>query len=323
MTDNHDRSVADLRRESERTRADLLQAVGALRTGITEAASPTRIQAEVTNYVAEKGQRWIDSLKQQARDNPMQALAAGTAVAVPALKLARAIPLPLWMIGAGLALTSPRVRNAMADALSSNLEHANGALSDAEQQAEDAAQRFRENARAGLDGAQDTVAAKASELRENASKMAEDARDRAARYVDAARATVDETVASASNMAKEAVRTSQRVASDTLKASRRSAESMAGDHPGVVAGLGLAIGALIAASLPSTTVERKVMGDASDALRDTATETLQKAKSAAADATGKVGDRVSAAVDEATEELKNVSDEAITTAFEPSQSDHR
>jgi len=48
-------------------------------------------------------------------ENPMQTIAASTAVAVPLLRLARGVPLPLLMIGAGLALASKAVRNRAAD----------------------------------------------------------------------------------------------------------------------------------------------------------------------------------------------------------------
>src|SRR5262245_47812794 len=106
MTENSSRSVAELRRESERTRAELTNTVETLRYKITDTAedirqkvSPAHIKAEVSDYVAEKGRHWFDTLKQQAMDNPMQALAAGTAVAVPAFKIVRSVPLPLLMIG--------------------------------------------------------------------------------------------------------------------------------------------------------------------------------------------------------------------------------
>ena len=46
----------------------------------------------------------------------MQAIAAGTAIAVPIMRLARGFPLPLLMIGAGLALSSKTVRERAAEA---------------------------------------------------------------------------------------------------------------------------------------------------------------------------------------------------------------
>ena len=64
----------------------------------------------------DKAQSWVDGLKQQAMDNPMGTVAAGAAVAVPLLRMARGVPLPLLMIAAGLALTSKSVRDRAADA---------------------------------------------------------------------------------------------------------------------------------------------------------------------------------------------------------------
>ena len=66
----------------------------------------------------------MDALKQQAMDNPMQAIAAGTAIAVPAMRLARGFPLPLLMIGVGLALSSKTVRDRAAEAAAPGIEKA-------------------------------------------------------------------------------------------------------------------------------------------------------------------------------------------------------
>jgi hypothetical protein len=110
------RSVEQLRRESERNRAELATTVAHLREqisdtaeGIRQKVSPQHIKSEVSDYISQKAQSWVGALKQQALDNPMQAIAAGAAVAVP-MRLGRAFPLPLLMIGAGLALTSKTVR---------------------------------------------------------------------------------------------------------------------------------------------------------------------------------------------------------------------
>ena len=106
-------SVEKLRRDSEQSRAQLAATVDRLREQIADTAedirykvSPENIKAEVSGFISHKTHGWLDALKQQAMDNPMQAIAAGTAIAVPALRLARGFPLPLLMIGAGLALSS-------------------------------------------------------------------------------------------------------------------------------------------------------------------------------------------------------------------------
>ena len=101
------RSVEELRRESERSRAELSVTVDQLRARISDTAedirhkvSPQHIKSEVSDYISHKTQSWVEALKQQAMENPMQAIAAGTAVAVPVLRLARGSSLPLLMIGA-------------------------------------------------------------------------------------------------------------------------------------------------------------------------------------------------------------------------------
>src|SRR5258705_10001094 len=76
-------------------------------------------------------QSWVERLKQQAMDNPMRTVAAGTAVAVPLLRLARGFPLPLLMIGAGLVLTSKTMRDGAAEAAAPAMEKAGEMLGEA------------------------------------------------------------------------------------------------------------------------------------------------------------------------------------------------
>src|SRR6478736_7751416 len=116
-------SVDELRRDSERRRAELAATVDQLRVRISDTAedvrhkvSPQHIKSEVSDYISNTTQSWVDAMKQRAMDNPMQAVAASAAVAVPLLRLARGFPLPLLMIGAGLALTSKTVRDRAAEA---------------------------------------------------------------------------------------------------------------------------------------------------------------------------------------------------------------
>jgi len=132
------RSVEELRRESERSRAELAATVDQLRERISDTAedirhkvSPRHIKSEVSDYVSHKTQSWVEALKQQATENPMRAIAAGTAVAVPVLRLARGFPLPLLMIGAGLALTSTAVRDRAGEAAAPAMDKAREMMDDA------------------------------------------------------------------------------------------------------------------------------------------------------------------------------------------------
>src|ERR1700759_4574358 len=129
------RSVEELKLESERNRAALTMTVDRLREQLSYTAedlrhkvSPQHIKSEVTAYISDKTQGWFGALKQQAIDNPMQTIAAGTAVAVPVLRLVRSFPLPLLMMCAGLALTSKSVRARASQAMAPAMDKAGEVL---------------------------------------------------------------------------------------------------------------------------------------------------------------------------------------------------
>ena len=66
------RSVEELRRESERSRAELAATVDQLRERISDTAedirhkvSPQHIKSEVSDYISHKTQSWVEAMKQQ------------------------------------------------------------------------------------------------------------------------------------------------------------------------------------------------------------------------------------------------------------------
>src|ERR1700733_7185096 len=134
------RSVEELRQQSERSRAELSTTLDQLSARITDTAedlrhkiSPQHVKAEVSDFIGNTTRGWLDGLKRQAMDNPMQAVAAASAIAVPLLRLARGLPLPLLMIGAGLALTSQTVRDSTSGAVAPAMDKARDVMSDATQ----------------------------------------------------------------------------------------------------------------------------------------------------------------------------------------------
>jgi len=166
------RSVRELRLESERTRAALAATVDQLRERISDTAedlrqkvSPQHIKSEVADYIGQTTQGWLGALQQRAMDNPLQAVAAGTAVAVPLLRLARGTPLPLLMIAAGLALTSKTMRDRAVEAAAPAMDKAGEALN-----------QTVERAQAMAGNIMDTV----SSAQGQASEMANDAQNSAA-----------------------------------------------------------------------------------------------------------------------------------------------
>jgi len=104
-----DRSLRELQRETEQTRAGLTRTVEQLKTSVSDTASeirqrisPENIKAEVSDYVRSKGERMLEDITEAARRNPMQAVAVGASLAYPLFRAARSIPLPVLMVGAGL-----------------------------------------------------------------------------------------------------------------------------------------------------------------------------------------------------------------------------
>ena len=115
MNESDPRSLDQIRRETEQTRANLTTTVEELRGTVTETAEdiknrlrPDVLKAEVSGYIRSRGEQLYRDMTEAARRNPMQAIAVGASLAYPALRMARAIPLPILMIGAGLFLAGSK-----------------------------------------------------------------------------------------------------------------------------------------------------------------------------------------------------------------------
>jgi gas vesicle protein len=336
------RSVEELRRDSEQSRAQLAATVDRLRDQITDTAedirykvSPEGIKAEVSGFISHKTQGWLDGLKQQAMDNPMQAIAAGTAIAVPALRLARGFPLPLLMIGAGLALSSKTVRDRAAEAAAPGVEKAREVMGETTARA----QSLGDGMRRAISDAERQAAGMASEAQDTTSgiadaagEVASDLKDRAAQTVDAVTGKVRAGIDAASEKAKETIERARSTANDAATAAPAAASKLIRDNAALIGGLGVAIGAILAASLPSTRAEAGVMGKASDRVKRAASTATQSGFEAAkdtvlsaADAVAKsvadadLGKHASRITEDVTERLKEVADDVVTTAFDPSR----
>ncbi len=335
------RSVEDIRRDSERNRAQLAHTVETLRGKISDTAddiklkvSPEYIKEEVSGYFAHKGRHWVDTLKQQAMDHPMHAVAIGTAIVLPALKIARGIPLPLLMIGAGLALTSKRVRNAVSDAIPSG--DISAQADSVTQGVKDGIKSLKDEIEQTTGAARDAITQTAEDARQSVASMANQASD----SVAALRDDVTDRVQSGVNTIVSTTKDAAQVARETVTAfasnSRASAESVVRDHAVLVGGLGLAIGAIIAAALPATRAESKLLGQASDQAKRAASDAVEtgfdKAKDAVTFAVGDVVHKfadadiasdVSRMADAMSEKLKTVADKAVMTAFETPHNEQR
>jgi hypothetical protein len=261
MSFNTEPSVHALRAEAETTRARLTETVGDLRAQVTDTAtdlkerfSPSSIKAELTDYVRDSRDQLWHSIEQKARDNPLQAIAVGAALAYPALQLLRAMPAPLLLVGAGLLLSrgTGTSTGTVADTAGNLKAHAQTAMDSASgalDKATDSTLRklhdARDSARRGIDSAVGRASATAASMKDKIADIAGGAKD-------ALTDTADNITGQASELGQQA---------------RTAVTATWDQNPLLVAGIGLAMGAFIAAALPSTDAEDSVFGQASDAVR--------------------------------------------------------
>jgi hypothetical protein len=319
------RSVEELRRESEQSREQLAATVDRLKGRITDTAddlrhkvSPQAIKSEMSDFVSRKTHGWFDMVKQQARENPIQAIAVGTAVAVPALRLARGFPLPLLMIGAGLALTSKSVREAAAPAMEKAREMV--------EEATERVQSLRGDAADAVSSSGQRAADLADEAKAGMSGIAGELKDRANETADQVKAGAQ--VASAK--ATEAIERARSTASAAPEMTRH----MIRDNAALIGGIGVALGAILAASLPDTRTEAAVIGKASDSVKRAAGraaqsgfETAKEGVLSATDAAAKsvsdadLGKHISRMTENMSDRLKAAADDVMSAAINPSRTD--
>jgi hypothetical protein len=325
------RSVEELRRESERSRAELAATVDRLKESITGAAedirhkvSPQHIKSEVSDFVGQKAKTWVSDLKERALENPIQAIAAGAAITLPLMRVVRGVPLPLLMIGAGLSLTSKTVR--------ARVQEVVDPLKDKAGQVMDGT---RTGAQAYQDGVQQTV----SSVRDQAAGLAGDAvgglNKKATQAFDAL-ADIASGSADVARSSFERLRGATKETVDTAREKVQQGPSMArdviSDNTVLIGGLGIAIGAVIAAALPSTDAETKVMGQASDGIKRAAGEATSSGFEAVKDAALSAADAAVSSISEAdlgkhasrmtedvAERLKEAADGIVTAAFDPNR----
>jgi ElaB/YqjD/DUF883 family membrane-anchored ribosome-binding protein len=343
-------SVSELRRDAELSRSALTGTVDELRnqvndtaSHIREAVAPSTIKRQVKEYVRESGESMLESVQRSARENPLQAVAIGAGIAYPIFNLLRAIPAPLLLIGAGLALSrSTTVRRATDDAIDrardgiaqasdvarnslndardtaqSVMNEAGDLVSGVKRQADDLVGGVKRQAGHLFSGAKEQVAAVQDQLGRKASSASSTAKagvEEARQGLSAAGETVSDMASRATETVSDMASRTQRAVADTYN-----------QNPLLITGIGLAVGALIASSLPSTSAENRVFGNTSEKLRrrasEAATDGLDAVKELAGDVLeaaeqqGISPNGLSAAAGELTRKAKSVAERAAKTAL--------
>ena len=283
MTD-HEPSLRELERDAERNRVDLMNTVDALQKRI----SPAAIKHDVQGYVRGKKDSLLHSLEQRARDNPVQTVAIAAGAAYPLWGIISRIPVPLLLIGAGLALTRRSAEDQDQGDNASFLDRARERLGqstdEAHQKADEVAGVVKNRVNAGMDSARragDQLSEYANQASDAASNVAASVGQKAAQSAETVWAVSSDAASKAGDMlSPERMRRSGTQVSDWVN-------NAVSRNPLIVGAVGLVIGAVIAAALPSTPQEDKLLGPAADDLKqkagDAALEGVAAAKEIATD----------------------------------------
>jgi hypothetical protein len=294
-------SLSQLEREADRTRTDLINTVDELRSRV----SPQAVKSNVTDYVRNSGHELWENIGIRARNNPLQTVALATAVAYPVWRIVANIPIPILLVGAGLALSKSGLEfgGNNRGGVKATFATAAGGLTEATQSVReglhDAASGVQETARQTGEQAVEGIAGVARTAVSAASSGVETIK----RKIGNASGAVGDAVADVSETASSALSSGYRTGVDAtsrggemlIESGRRAQDSLIESierHPLIVGGIGLALGALIAASLPATRVENRLLGRSSNDLRNRATEYASQGLEVAQNAAKELYDEV-------------------------------
>jgi ElaB/YqjD/DUF883 family membrane-anchored ribosome-binding protein len=305
MSATREPSVDQLREESERSREALASTVGALRDTIGDAASefktlisPAHIKQEIKDYVREEREGLVQSLQRRAKENPLQVAAVGAAVAYPAWSLLRAIPTPLLLIGAGLFLTSQRGQQSAKDIKAK----VDDVMQQGTEKVSDLAGAVRSDLEDRIAGARyeveemrDTITSAAGAVVGQARTAFQGAADTAKDAVKDASGKTAEAVGSGADAAADMARVAKDGAAAAATRSRNAVTGFVNDNALLVAGIGAAVGAFIAASIPASDAENRLFGAGSEKLKDKAREAAAQGIEAAGDIASEAAGSVAAA----------------------------
>jgi hypothetical protein len=321
------KSLSELEREAEHTRADLVDTVDKLHSRV----SPQAIKEEVKAYAREASYDLVHNLERRARENPLQTVAVAAGLAYPVWRFLINIPAPILLVGAGLALTQmggsrsiersgERGREddaGLTDAVKRKVHDASSKLSDV-------VENLKENSASAAGEAKFAITSGVNALGDRATAAIDDVntsvRDAASDTVAAARDTLSNTYQSGLTAAASA----GDQLTETFTQSRDTLVEAIESHPFVMGGVGLLVGAVIASALPVTHAENRLFGDTSDDIknraRDIASEGLHVATAGAYDVyhesvsraqeQGLSADVVRRTVKDVGEKVKNVVEQA-------------
>lgn len=239
MTASDTRPLHQIRHETEQTRAALTSTVEELRGTVADTAAdiksrlrPDAIKAEVSGYIRSRGEQLLHDVTEAARRNPMQAIAVGASIAYPAMRMARAIPLPILMIGAGLFLTGSKTGRDLTQKASDLAEDlSDDARQRAQRLGEQASQVASEiggRAAEAINRTREAITGSADQLQRTGSDAAQAARSRLDEGIQAAQHSAGDAGDAVASRARDLKDALSDAADSSATSARETASWMAG-----------------------------------------------------------------------------------------------
>lgn len=222
MASSNTESLTELERRAESIRAELAQTVDALHSRL----SPTELKADVQSYM---------------RENPLQAAALAVGIAYPLWRLIGSMPVPVLLIGAGLAMSR---RNESTGHARQTASHG-GMMAGLKEKA------------SGLGSA---MAEKAQDTVENLRSLASDTAAQASEHLSG----------NYHRSRDKAAETTQQVVGEVSETYLHARDSMADlieRHPMLAGGVAFGLGSLVASAVPVTRPESHLMGGTAEQIR--------------------------------------------------------
>ena len=299
-TNGHGPSLAQLERNAEHNRAALVETVDALQSRL----SPKAIKEDVQEYVRDTGQGILRNLENRARENPLQAAAVAAGVAYPLWRLVASIPVPILLIGAGLALTRRPGQTSASTGTNDQgfvsqarerVGEATDALKQKMGEVSESVQQTVHSARQTAEQISDKMTEAASKVSQGTEQLTASIGEKISRTTETARTMTSDAASTAAEMVSSGYRSgteaAARAGEQVVQAGQRTQHTLVDTierHPMIVGAIGLAIGAVIAAALPATRQESRILGDASAQLKSKARELASEGVEAVKGAAGEV-----------------------------------
>ncbi len=261
------KSLDRLEREVEQNRGVLVDTVDALRASVLGEVAELRHTASL-DYVGTE-------IRNRVRANPLRSFAIGAGLTLPLWRMGRRVPMPLLLIGAGVALARPTAKQALADAASDASDRvkqagnrSGDALSGAWTNVKTASTQAGQQVATSVDAARDSVREATHDATARASDLMDAGHEAAAGLADTGRSLLQggsDHLADARDYAGRKVTQTQSLAVELFH-----------KNPLLVAGAGLVLGALFAAIVPATETEGRLLDKVAPDLKQKASDLVDQ-----------------------------------------------